>query len=126
MTKDKKKIAISICVCISAVAVLAVVYVLIKRKGKKESVAADAATADSHLIAVAPSISPGSRGSAVRQLQRLLNDKLVSNYLVRSDYPVDKNGARIVQLDVDGIFGEKTEAVCLWWYGKTTITMEDL
>lgn len=128
MNKDKKKIAISICVCISAVAVLAAVYVLIRKKAKKESANTDAtaATADSHPTTVEPSISLGSRGSAVKVLQRSLNDKLVSNYLIRADFPVDKNGARITQLDVDGIFGPNTEAVCLWWYGKTSITMQEL
>lgn len=122
---DKPKITLTLCVCLSAVVAVIAAFVLIRKKTKKQT-DTTAATADTHLTTVAPSISLGSRGSAVRVLQRSLNDKLVSNYLIRSDFPVDKNGARITQLDVDGIFGPNTEAVCLWWYGKTSITMQDL
>lgn len=121
---DKPKITLTLCVCLSAVVAVVAAFVLIRKKTKKQNTTA--ATADTHLTTAEPSISLGSRGSAVRVLQRSLNDKLVSNYLIRSDFPVDKNGARITQLDVDGIFGPNTEAVCLWWYGKTSITMQDL
>lgn len=123
MMKDNKKITITLCVCLLVVAVVAIVYVLVRKKNTLSG----SATTDAHQTSTATAkLSPGSCGEAVRQLQTYLNKQLVNYYYIRPDFPTDKEGKRITLLDVDGIYGEKTKAVCVWWFGKTTIKTSEL
>ena len=66
----------------------------------------------------------GSRGEDVKELQTYLNSQLTLA-------PVNKarpicNGKQLYCLEVDGIFGEKTECVCLWWFGRTSVKRSEI
>lgn len=126
---DKRKIGLAIGVCIVVVLAAVAAYVLIRRKDEDIATEQPATTDTSSNNTMSVSdgeLKLGSRGQSVRQLQMYLNGQLLANYYVRSDYPVDKSGKRITQLKVDGIFGEQTQAVCLWQFGKTTAKLEDI
>lgn len=125
---DKQKIRLAIGVCIAIVLAAVAAYVLIRRKdeGMATEQPATGNTSSYSPASAAGELKLGSRGQSVRQLQTYLNGQLLANYYVRADYPVDKSGKRITQLKVDGIFGEQTQAVCLWQFGKTTAKLEDI
>ncbi len=125
---DRKKIIITIGVCLSVVAAAIVVCVLIARRIDEDDTTTVTSTTDTHQNAL-PSdntLARGSRGDEVKKLQKYLNSKLLSNYYIRTDYPVTATGERITTLRVDGIFGEQTELVCKWWFGKPTVKTSEL
>ncbi len=125
---DRKKIIITIGVCLSVVVAAIVVCVLIARRIDKDDTTTVTSTTDTHQNALLSDslLERGSRGDKVKTLQKYLNTKLLSNYYIRTDYPVTATGERITTLSVDGIFGEQTELVCRWWFGKPTVKTSEL
>lgn len=124
---DKKKIIITISVCLSAVVATIVALVLVARRKGEDDDASTTTAADTHnYLTVDTELKLGSRGDDVEKLQKYLNGKLLSNYYVRTDFPITSTGERITQLREDGIFGEKTQIVCKWWFNKTTIKTSEI
>lgn len=60
----------------------------------------------------------GSRGDEVKRLQTYLNSQL--QMLIWKGLPT-YNDKEIKQLDVDGIFGARTQAVVKWLFGTTSV-----
>ena len=68
-----------------------------------------------------PVLKRGSRGEDVKKLQRYLNSQL----LVSGTQPL-WNDIPLSSLVVDGIFGEKTEFICLWKFGRTSVKLSEI
>lgn len=105
MTNDKKTTTLIIIACVIAVAFIA--FLLWKSYQVKTSPYREVILSDYPL-------QKGSKGDSVIALQRQLNIELSKIDL--------GDGVRPSQLDVDGIFGEKTKKACLLVYGTDVIT----
>lgn len=67
----------------------------------------------------------GSRGEDVKKLQRYLNGQLILAPIYNKVWPV-LNGTELDSLVVDGIFGEKTECACQWWFGRSSVKTSEI
>ena len=62
---------------------------------------------------------PGSRGENVKALQRFLNHK---RQYVLTNRPKGLGVPSFPALNVDGIFGPKTQQACIWWFGYNYVS----
>ncbi len=72
-----------------------------------------------------PVLKRGSRGDDVKKLQSYLNGQLILAPIYDKVWPVF-NGNQLDSLVVDGIFGEKTECACEWWFGRTSVKRSEI
>ena len=72
-----------------------------------------------------PVLKRGSRGEDVKKLQRYLHGQLVLAPIYNKVCPTF-NGELLDSLAVDGIFGEKTECACEWWFGRTSVKTSEI
>jgi hypothetical protein len=72
-----------------------------------------------------PVLKRGSRGEEVKKLQRYLHGQLVLAPIYNKVWPTC-NGKQLDSLAVDGIFGEKTECACEWWFGRTSVKLSEI
>lgn len=93
----------------------------------RKDTAASGTTSDTATGTASSSVTlaKGSTGSAVSELQRRLNTYLSTAQLASLNLP-SLNGTTITKLTVDGIFGDKTQAVLYWHTGHDTITSEEV
>lgn len=125
-----KKTIITLSACIALLVIAVIVYVVLRKKSSAEVIMPENTTSSDQKITGAVSgnkatiLKIGSRGDAVKQLQQFLNTKLLISVWSKG-YPTFDN-ATITELNVDGIFGHKTEAVCLWYFGKSSVTMDEI
>ena len=126
-----KKTIITLSICIALIAVAVVVYVVLRKKPPKEDVQpgithiSDKKPASGTASGVNTTIlKRGSRGEEVKQLQQYLNAKILANMWSKG-YPTYA-GNIITEFDTDGIFGSKTEAVCQWYFGKPSVTINEI
>ena len=110
-------------VCVLAI-VGAVVFYVLRTKANHSDAEVDserpndAASEDALL-------SYGSRGDAVKDLQSFLNSRLTFYAHERGGRPQYK-GPELTSLVVDGIFGEKTQCVTKWWFGKEAVKHSEI
>ncbi len=108
-------------VCVLAIVGAAVFFVLRTKAHPEDEVDSETpnATLEDELL------SYGSRGEAVKTLQRFLNTKL-------GFYPHERDGRPLYQgnelasLVVDGIFGAKTQCATKWWFGKDSVKPSEI
>lgn len=105
MTKEQKTTTIIIIASILFVALVA--FILWRMYEKKQT------TSDMEQSSIFP-LKIGSRGEEVKVLQRHLNNKMANMKTV--------DGSDLVPLDVDGIFGEKTQLACVLVFGTETVS----
>ena len=107
MTKEQKTTTIIITASVLFVALVA--FILWRMYKKKQS----ASDTELDSSAIFP-LKIGSRGEEVKVLQRHLNNKMANMKTV--------DGSDLVPLDVDGIFGEKTQLACVLVFGTETVS----
>lgn len=129
MKKPSKTIIIaSVSICAILVAVLiytAIKYVKKNKEDKEEALPSSTTTTTTTTTTTSNKIAYGDKGENVKKLQSYLNAQLLFYYYEKGGRPI-YNGATINSLDVDGIYGKKTKCVCEWWFGKSTVTLNDL
>lgn len=116
MTKRTK---IILCVCLVVIVLAVVGIVLIK---KRES---EAAPIEESPVATDELLKRGDRGDNVRLLQQYLNSRLICRMIYDKPTPT-YNGSELLSLDVDGIFGPRTEAACVWWFDKSSVKLSEI
>lgn len=104
MTKEQKTTAIIIT---ASVLFVALVAFILWRMYKKRTASEDD---DDNSFP----LQEGSLGKNVKLLQEYLNDKIDSMPFV--------DGVKLAPLNVDGIFGSKTKAACVYVLGVESIT----
>lgn len=110
---------ITLCVCLIVV-VLAVVGIFFIRKKEQKLPSADKTS-----VTAEEMLKLGDRGDNVRLLQQFLNARLICRMIYDKPTPT-YNDKELLSLDVDGIFGPRTEAACIWWFGRSTVKLSEL
>lgn len=122
--KRQTKIILIICVAVLIAAVVA--FFLLKKKslvgdGVSNGVVSGGGSAAEEDIL----LKRGDRGAYVEKLQSFLSNKILCRYIF--DKPKFMyNGQEMTALEIDGIFGPKTEAACEWWFGKKTVQLSEI
>lgn len=101
------------------VLLVAVIIVVVKKKRQAQDEAQYAP------ILSDPVIKYGDRGDNVKLLQAYLNAKLIHYADLKGGRPT-YNGSVINALDVDGIYGKRTQCVTNWWFGKEQILLSEI
>lgn len=114
---NKKHIIWTVAICIVLIAIVVVYYVWVRKKGS--FAISDYAVIGDDVLRY------GSRGEDVERLQAWLNAKITFYYYERGARPT-YNGSTLNSLVVDGIFGEKTLCAVKWWFGKETVSKNEL
>lgn len=104
----------TIAICVILIAIVVGYYVWTRRKS-----ASSVTPTDDDVLRL------GSRGADVETLQAYLNAKLTFYYFERGERPT-YNGSTLNSLVVDGIFGAKTLCAVKWWFGKETVSKNEL
>lgn len=112
MAKNNKKVAIIISITIVILLSIVAAYFFLRKKENTSSLNVSA-------LKVEETLAFGSSGEEVKRLQNYLNGQLKLS--VWKDLPM-LNGQEIKELDVDGIFGSKTQAVVQWRFGTSSIS----
>ena len=120
----KKQTKIIVIICLAVLIAAAVVFFVLKKRNRTSEYDGQEqkseGTSDSDIL-----LKRGDRGDNVVKLQRFLSDKILCRYLF--DKPVFMyNGKEMTALEIDGIFGPKTEAACEWWFGKKTVQLSEI
>ena len=113
---NNKTVVWTIVISIALIAIVIGYYVWVRKKGVS-NVTMD--TQDDE------ELHYGSRGSDVKTLQEYLNAKLTFYYFERGERPT-YNGSTLYSLTNDGIFGAKTLCAVKWWFGKETVSKNEL
>lgn len=115
---NKKAVIWTIAISVVLVAIAVGYYIWVRKKsGSNSSVSIDGL--DDGILRY------GSRGADVEILQGYLNAKLTFYYYERGERPI-YNGSTLYSLVVDGIFGSKTLCAVKWWFGKETVSKNEL
>ena len=113
---NKKPVIWTIVISVVLIAIVVGYYIWVRRKDvsvqQKDTVLDDV-------------LKYGSRGSDVETLQAWLNAKITFYHSERGGKPV-YNGSTLNSLIVDGIFGPKTLCAVKWWFGKETVSKNEL
>lgn len=123
-----KRTCIILAICLLIVAGSAGAYWYLRKKHKASDAGTDgtlpAGDGGQH-VDTDPVLKMGSRGENVKKLQQFLHEKLVLAPIYNKVSPVC-NGKTLDNLTIDGIFGEKTECACQWWFGKTSVKLSEI
>ena len=119
MTKQAK-IVVLICSIILIGAIVA--FFLMK---KRSVVANEDEVSHEDSGAMDKVLKRGDRGEDVKKLQTFLNERLLCHYIYDKPAPM-YGGKQLESLDVDGIFGPRTEAACEWWFDKKSVQLSEL
>lgn len=122
-----KRTYIILAICLLIIAGSIGAYWYLRRKQKASDAGEDQTlpSAGDQRAGFDPVLKMGSRGVNVKKLQQFLHEKLVLAPIYDKPNPVC-NGKTLDSLVIDGIFGEKTECVCQWWYGKTSVKLSEI
>lgn len=114
--------SVSICAILVAVLIYTAIKYVRKNKEDKEEVLSSSTTTTT---TTSNKIAYGDKGENVKKLQSYLNSRLIFYSYEKGGRPL-YNGATLNSLDVDGIYGKKTKCACEWWFGESTVTLNDL
>ena len=122
-----KRTYIILAICLLIIAGSIGAYWYLRKKQKASDAGADQTlpSAGDQRADSDPVLKMGSRGENVKKLQQFLHEKLVLAPIYDKPNPVC-NGKTLDSLVIDGIFGEKTECACQWWYGKTSVKLSEI
>lgn len=109
-------------VAIALVLIAVIVIYCYKRKNDEETLPGGDSEGRGESAAT---IKYGDTGESVKSLQAYLNGKLIFFYFEKGSRPI-YNGSELTQLDVDGIFGKRTLCATKWWFGRESVTLNDL
>jgi len=115
---NKKAVIWTIAISVVLIAIVVGYYVWVRKKSVSNSNVGLGGLDDGVL-------RYGSRGADVETLQAYLNAKLTFYYYERGERPT-YNGSTLNSLVVDGIFGAKTLCAVKWWFGKETVSKNEL
>ena len=101
------------------VLLVAVIIVVVKKKRQAQD------EVQYSPVITDPVIKYGDRGENVKQLQAYLNAKLIHYADLKGGRPT-YSGSVINTLDVDGIYGKRTQCVTNWWFGKEQILLSEI
>ena len=123
----KKRTYIILTVCLLIIAVCVGLFIFLRKRAKENEHLtglivdnSDNTPGNSDSV-----LKLGSRGENVKKLQRYLHGQLVLAPIYDKAWPT-LNGTTINSLVVDGIFGEKTECACQWWFGRTSVKTSEI
>jgi len=102
-----------------------VFFVLRKRSTSDVDPSADDGSVENRPDGADSVLKRGSRGEDVKKLQRYLHGQLVLAPIYDKVWPT-LNGKELNSLVVDGIFGEKTECACQWWFGRPSVKPSEI
>ena len=114
-----KRTKIILCVCLVVVVLALVGIIMIKKKEPEATPIEESPAVADDLL------KRGDRGDNVRLLQQYLNSRLICRMIYDKPTPT-YNNKELLSLDVDGIFGPRTEAACVWWFGKSTVKLSEI
>lgn len=122
-----KRTCIILTICLLIVACSAGAYWYLRKKQKASDAGTDGTlpAGDGGQHDTDPVLGMGSRGENVKKLQQFLHEKLILAPIYNKVSPVC-NGKTLDNLTIDGIFGEKTECACQWWFGKTSVKLSEI
>lgn len=122
----KKRTYIILALCLLIIALCVGLFFFLRKRSSSESDSTLEVTPVNNAgVASDPVLKRGSRGEDVKKLQRYLHGQLILAPIYSKEWPM-VNGNVLSELAVDGIFGEKTECACQWWFGRTSIKTSEI
>ena len=115
MKKSNKQVAIIVSIAVVVIAAIVIAYFVLRKKGNTLSLSSLIIPEETTVT----TLQYGSRGEEVKRLQTYLNQELKLS--IWKGLPT-LNGQEIDELDVDGIFGAKTQAAVKWRFGTSSVS----
>lgn len=125
-----KRMCIILVLCLLIVGGCVAAYFFLRKRKKTDDTTVNPLIPDAVASGAAsensdPVLKRGSRGEDVKKLQSYLNGQLILAPIYVKVWPVC-NGKQLDSLVVDGIFGEKTECACQWWFGRASVKRSEI